>query len=123
MFTLAFITKVLEQVMYIAVICNRMLPKYNVAATLQVYSVIRICWPFLCLSQMEPLCSSYSIEKLGYVLEYAKTSLMWLLLVTQCAGNRRTAMSKTKKAKGVGWDVSAIGNGMFSHFVDAHCFF
>jgi hypothetical protein len=123
MFTLACITKVLEQVMYIVVICNRMLPKYNVAATLQVYSVIHICWPFLCLSQMEPLGSSYSIEKLGYVLKYAKTSLMWLLLVTQCAGNRRTAMSETRKVKGVGWDVSAIGNGMFSHFVDAHCFF
>jgi hypothetical protein len=72
---------------------------------------------------MEPLGSSYSIEKLGYVLKYAKTSLMWLLLVTQCAGNRRTAMSETRKVKGVGWDVSAIGNGMFSHFVDAHCFF
>ncbi|RZR89221.1 hypothetical protein BHM03_00016918 [Ensete ventricosum] len=25
-------------------------------------------------------------------------------------GNRRTAMSKTRKVKGVGWDVSAIGN-------------
>ena len=31
----------------------------------------------------------------------------------QCAGNRRTAMSKTRKVKGVGWDVSAIGNGLF----------
>lgn len=28
----------------------------------------------------------------------------------QCAGNRRTAMSKTRTVKGVGWDVSAIGN-------------
>ncbi|XP_027925043.1 sulfite oxidase [Vigna unguiculata] len=28
----------------------------------------------------------------------------------QCAGNRRTAMSKTKTVRGVGWDVSAIGN-------------
>lgn len=67
-----------------------------------------------CLSQMEPLGSSCSIEKLGYVLEYAKTSLIWLLWVTQCAGNRRTAMSNTRKVKGVGWDVSAIGNGLFS---------
>jgi hypothetical protein len=72
------------------------------------------CWPLLCLSQMEPLASSCSIEKLGYVLEYAKTSLIWLLWVTQCAGNRRTAMSNTRKVKGVGWDVSAIGNGLFS---------
>ncbi|XP_058192842.1 sulfite oxidase-like isoform X1 [Rhododendron vialii] len=32
----------------------------------------------------------------------------------QCAGNRRTAMSKTKAVKGVGWDVSAIGNAIWS---------
>ncbi|KAK7380836.1 hypothetical protein VNO78_33355 [Psophocarpus tetragonolobus] len=31
----------------------------------------------------------------------------------QCAGNRRTAMSKTKVVKGVGWDVSAIGNAIW----------
>ncbi|KAK9108471.1 hypothetical protein Syun_024482 [Stephania yunnanensis] len=31
----------------------------------------------------------------------------------QCAGNRRTAMSKTKKVRGVGWDVSAIGNAIW----------
>ncbi|KAI8527955.1 hypothetical protein RHMOL_Rhmol12G0114300 [Rhododendron molle] len=31
----------------------------------------------------------------------------------QCAGNRRTAMSKTKAVKGVGWDVSAIGNAIW----------
>ncbi|OMO85348.1 hypothetical protein CCACVL1_10241 [Corchorus capsularis] len=31
----------------------------------------------------------------------------------QCAGNRRTAMSKTRKVRGVGWDVSAIGNGVW----------
>ncbi|XP_077250325.1 sulfite oxidase-like isoform X2 [Tasmannia lanceolata] len=28
----------------------------------------------------------------------------------QCAGNRRTAMSKTRTVKGVGWDVAALGN-------------
>lgn len=28
----------------------------------------------------------------------------------QCAGNRRTAMSKTRAVKGVGWDVAALGN-------------
>lgn len=28
----------------------------------------------------------------------------------QCAGNRRTAMSKTRTVRGVGWDVSALGN-------------
>ncbi|KAM5568195.1 hypothetical protein ABKV19_015986 [Rosa sericea] len=31
----------------------------------------------------------------------------------QCAGNRRTAMSKVKPVKGVGWDVSAIGNAIW----------
>lgn len=31
----------------------------------------------------------------------------------QCAGNRRTAMSKVKKVRGVGWDVSAIGNAVW----------
>ncbi|XP_057465218.1 sulfite oxidase-like isoform X2 [Actinidia eriantha] len=31
----------------------------------------------------------------------------------QCAGNRRTAMSKTKTVKGVGWDVAAIGNAVW----------
>ncbi|KAL2646646.1 hypothetical protein AAZX31_05G074700 [Glycine max] len=31
----------------------------------------------------------------------------------QCAGNRRTAMSKIKTVKGVGWDVSAIGNAIW----------
>ncbi|XP_057983546.1 sulfite oxidase isoform X2 [Malania oleifera] len=32
----------------------------------------------------------------------------------QCAGNRRTAMSKTRKVKGVGWDVSALGNAVWA---------
>ncbi|KAL8038821.1 hypothetical protein ABFX02_11G132600 [Erythranthe guttata] len=32
----------------------------------------------------------------------------------QCAGNRRTAMSKTRKVKGVGWDISALGNAVWS---------
>ncbi|TXG54868.1 hypothetical protein EZV62_020124 [Acer yangbiense] len=31
----------------------------------------------------------------------------------QCAGNRRTAMSKSKTVKGVGWDVSAVGNAVW----------
>lgn len=34
----------------------------------------------------------------------------------QCAGNRRTAMSKTKTVKGVGWDVSAVGNGLLTNY-------
>ncbi|KAK4768658.1 hypothetical protein SAY87_003799 [Trapa incisa] len=31
----------------------------------------------------------------------------------QCAGNRRTAMSKVKAVRGVGWDISAIGNAVW----------
>ncbi|KAJ4729459.1 sulfite oxidase [Melia azedarach] len=31
----------------------------------------------------------------------------------QCAGNRRTAMSKARMVKGVGWDVAAIGNAVW----------
>lgn len=30
---------------------------------------------------------------------------------TQCAGNRRTEMSKRRKVKGVGWGAAAIGTG------------
>ncbi|XP_031405851.1 sulfite oxidase [Punica granatum] len=31
----------------------------------------------------------------------------------QCAGNRRTAMSKVRTVRGVGWDISAIGNAVW----------
>ncbi|CAK9143310.1 unnamed protein product [Ilex paraguariensis] len=31
----------------------------------------------------------------------------------QCAGNRRTAMSKIKTVKGVGWDVATLGNAVW----------
>ncbi|KAL3720407.1 hypothetical protein ACJRO7_005255 [Eucalyptus globulus] len=31
----------------------------------------------------------------------------------QCAGNRRTAMSKVRKVRGVGWDISALGNAVW----------
>lgn len=31
----------------------------------------------------------------------------------QCAGNRRTAMSKTRTVKGVGWDAAALGNAIW----------
>ncbi|XP_078433012.1 sulfite oxidase [Wolffia australiana] len=36
-----------------------------------------------------------------------------VMATLQCAGNRRTAMSKQKTVRGVGWDVSAIGNGLW----------
>ncbi|XP_031252559.1 sulfite oxidase [Pistacia vera] len=31
----------------------------------------------------------------------------------QCAGNRRTAMSKSRTVRGVGWDISALGNAIW----------
>ncbi|KAL9249249.1 Sulfite oxidase-like protein [Drosera capensis] len=31
----------------------------------------------------------------------------------QCAGNRRTAMSKVRTVRGVGWDISALGNAVW----------
>ncbi|XP_050232739.1 sulfite oxidase [Mercurialis annua] len=31
----------------------------------------------------------------------------------QCAGNRRTAMSDVQKVRGVGWDISALGNAVW----------
>jgi hypothetical protein len=34
-----------------------------------------------------------------------------VIRVVQCAGNRRTEMSKSRKVRGVGWDVCALGNG------------
>ncbi|WVZ13482.1 hypothetical protein V8G54_011048, partial [Vigna mungo] len=62
--------------------------------------------------------SRYSVFVSG-LLERPKQLMMkdiWMLpkynvtATLQCAGNRRTAMSKTKTVRGVGWDVSAIGN-------------
>uniref|UniRef100_A0A0D6QTF4 Sulfite oxidase n=1 Tax=Araucaria cunninghamii TaxID=56994 RepID=A0A0D6QTF4_ARACU len=36
-----------------------------------------------------------------------------IMATLQCAGNRRTPMSKTKTVKGVGWDVGAVGNAVW----------
>ncbi|KAK6928529.1 Oxidoreductase, molybdopterin-binding domain [Dillenia turbinata] len=36
-----------------------------------------------------------------------------IVATLQCAGNRRTAMSKTKTVKDIGWDVAAIGNAVW----------
>lgn len=32
--------------------------------------------------------------------------------IIQCAGNRRTEMSKRRTVKGVGWDACALGTGL-----------
>ncbi|KAF9616577.1 hypothetical protein IFM89_030344 [Coptis chinensis] len=38
----------------------------------------------------------------------------------QCAGNKRTPMSKTKTVKGVGWGVSAIGTGVYIYWIPTY---
>ncbi|KAG0488192.1 hypothetical protein HPP92_007003 [Vanilla planifolia] len=45
-----------------------------------------------------------SMDELWKLPKYHVTATL------QCAGNRRTAMSKARTVKGVGWDVSALGN-------------
>ncbi|XP_010250747.1 PREDICTED: sulfite oxidase isoform X3 [Nelumbo nucifera] len=47
--------------------------------------------------------------------EYSREPLRHpcLKVNSKCAGNRRTAMSKVRTVKGVGWDVSAIGNAIW----------
>ncbi|OAE18131.1 hypothetical protein AXG93_4101s1180 [Marchantia polymorpha subsp. ruderalis] len=65
--------------------------------------------------------SSYRLEitglapkKLSLSLEAIRSLKKHTVVATlQCAGNRRTAMSDTRKVKGVGWGISALGNGIW----------
>ncbi|KAI8551346.1 hypothetical protein RHMOL_Rhmol06G0178900 [Rhododendron molle] len=45
------------------------------------------------------------------IVSNASCTTNCLAPLAKCAGNRRTAMSKSKTVKGVGWDVAALGNG------------
>ncbi|KAL0381818.1 UNVERIFIED_CONTAM: Sulfite oxidase [Sesamum angustifolium] len=45
-----------------------------------------------------------------YMKDILKLPKYAIAATLQCAGNRRTAMSKTRKVRGVGWDIGAIGN-------------
>ncbi|CAD6262645.1 unnamed protein product [Miscanthus lutarioriparius] len=62
--------------------------------------------------------SRYTISISGLVNKSIQLSMadIWALpkynvtATLQCAGNRRTAMSKVRKVRGVGWDISALGN-------------
>ncbi|CAA0833809.1 Sulfite oxidase [Striga hermonthica] len=47
------------------------------------------------------------------ILFFEKWSFVHTFFGLQCAGNRRTSMSKNRKVKGVGWDVAAIGNAIW----------
>ncbi|GMH06843.1 hypothetical protein Nepgr_008683 [Nepenthes gracilis] len=49
-----------------------------------------------------------SMEDIWRLPKYTVTATL------QCAGNRRTAMSKARKVRGVGWDVAALGNAVWS---------
>ncbi|CAN6360829.1 unnamed protein product [Urochloa humidicola] len=45
-----------------------------------------------------------SLDDIRRLPKYSVTATL------QCAGNRRTEMSKSRKVRGVGWDVCALGN-------------
>lgn len=92
----------------------RRLPKYNVVATLQVacpkytYKYFHH-WYIHHVYIFIPHC------QLSFAFKWSIRRQVLLccseLKIVQCAGNRRTEMSKARTVKGVGWDVSAIGNG------------
>ncbi|KAK6153162.1 hypothetical protein DH2020_012801 [Rehmannia glutinosa] len=48
-----------------------------------------------------------------YMKDILKLPKYAVTATLQCAGNRRTAMSKTRKVRGVGWDIAAIGNAVW----------
>ncbi|CAN7020859.1 unnamed protein product [Brassica rapa subsp. trilocularis] len=64
---------------------------------------------------------NYSVSFTGLIDNQTKLSLKDIrslpkynvTATLQCAGNRRTAMSKVRNVRGVGWDVSAIGNAVW----------
>ncbi|GAA0151001.1 reductase [Lithospermum erythrorhizon] len=49
-----------------------------------------------------------------FIKDIRKLQKHTVVATLQCAGNRRTAMSKTKTVRGVGWDIAAIGNAVWS---------
>ncbi|KAJ4785811.1 Sulfite oxidase [Rhynchospora pubera] len=77
----------------------RLLPKYNVTATLQVDIKVFLFYLFRNIYSM-----------LDSIMESGSKIMFHHL---QCAGNRRTAMSQQLKVRGVGWDISALGNAVW----------
>lgn len=59
------------------------------------------------------ICGLVGNKKQLYMNDIRKLPKYNITATLQCAGNRRTAMSKTRTVKGVGWDVSAIGNAVW----------
>ncbi|XP_010485345.1 PREDICTED: sulfite oxidase isoform X2 [Camelina sativa] len=70
---------------------------------------------------VDHLDSSYSVTLTGLIQNPRKLFIKDIrslpkynvTATLQCAGNRRTAMSKVRNVRGVGWDVSAIGNAVW----------
>lgn len=51
---------------------------------------------------------------LSLSFDFLKSLPKYTIVATlQCAGNRRTEMSRRRKVKGVGWGAAAIGNGLW----------
>lgn len=81
------------------------------------FSTFAFC---LILDSLFPL-TSYSVSVTGlidnptklFIKDIKSLPKFNVTATLQCAGNRRTAMSKVRNVRGVGWDVSAIGNGSF----------
>lgn len=59
------------------------------------------------------ICGLIENPKQLYMNDIRKLPKYNVTATLQCAGNRRTAMSKTRTVKGVGWDVAALGNAVW----------
>ncbi|KAK9272987.1 hypothetical protein L1049_003368 [Liquidambar formosana] len=59
------------------------------------------------------ICGLIENSKQLYMHDIWKLPKYNVTATLQCAGNRRTAMSKARTVKGVGWDVAALGNAVW----------
>ncbi|KAF3669472.1 Sulfite oxidase [Capsicum annuum] len=59
------------------------------------------------------LCGLINNSKELFMKDIWKLPKYTVTATLQCAGNRRTAMSKSRTVKGVGWDIAAIGNAVW----------
>ncbi|PHT57175.1 Sulfite oxidase [Capsicum baccatum] len=59
------------------------------------------------------LCVLINNSKELFMKDIWKLPKYTVTATLQCAGNRRTAMSKSRTVKGVGWDIAAIGNAVW----------
>ncbi|CAN4079104.1 unnamed protein product [Withania somnifera] len=59
------------------------------------------------------LCGLIQNSKELFMKDIRKLPKYTVTATLQCAGNRRTAMSKSRTVRGVGWDIAAIGNAVW----------